>query len=114
MDVGVWLRSLGLAQYEAAFRENEIDGVVLPKLTSEELRELGVAAIGHRRKIISAIEDCRRSRLGTLQTIGDGHAGRTMTMLDRRSQRQPLGDLLQSISLNITTLWDKTGAQNAR
>jgi class 3 adenylate cyclase len=57
MDVGVWLRSLGLGQYEAAFRDNEVDGAVLPKLTVDDLRELGVAVVGHRRKIISAIEE---------------------------------------------------------
>ncbi len=34
MDVGVWLRGLGLGQYEVPFRDNEIDGSVLPKLTS--------------------------------------------------------------------------------
>jgi class 3 adenylate cyclase len=56
MDIGRWLRSLGLGQYEAAFRDNEIDGDVLPKLTVEDLKDLGVAVVGHRRKIISAIE----------------------------------------------------------
>ena len=56
MDVGLWLRSLGLAQYEAAFRDNAIDGEVLPKLTVEDLKDLGVAVVGHRRKIMSAIE----------------------------------------------------------
>ena len=44
MDVGEWLRGLGLGQYEAAFRENEIDAEVLPKLTSEDLKEIGVAS----------------------------------------------------------------------
>jgi class 3 adenylate cyclase len=38
-----------------AFRDNEIDWEVLPKLTSEDLREIGVAAIGHRRKLLDAI-----------------------------------------------------------
>ena len=42
MDVVVWLRSLGLEEYEAAFRENEIDERVLPKLTQEDLKEIGV------------------------------------------------------------------------
>jgi class 3 adenylate cyclase len=55
MDVGGWLRSLGLGQYEAAFRSNEIDGKVLPDLTAEDLKELGVSAIGHRRAILAAI-----------------------------------------------------------
>jgi SAM (Sterile alpha motif) domain-containing protein len=48
MDLGGWLRSLGLGKYEAAFRENEIDETVLPSLTHETLKELGVAAVGHR------------------------------------------------------------------
>ena len=43
MDIVVWLRSLGLGKYEAAFRENEIDETVLPSLTHENLKELGVA-----------------------------------------------------------------------
>jgi hypothetical protein len=43
MDVGVWLWSLGLVQYEATFRDNEVDGAVLPKLTVEDLKDLGVA-----------------------------------------------------------------------
>src|SRR5215472_4091089 len=50
MDVVVWLRSLGLGKYEAAFRENEISEKVLPSLTAEDLKELGVAALGHRRR----------------------------------------------------------------
>ena len=50
MDIVVWLRSLGLGKYEAAFRENEIDETVLPGLTAEDLKELGVMALGHRRQ----------------------------------------------------------------
>ena len=55
MDVVVWLRSLGLGKYEAAFRENEIDETVLPNLTAEDLKDLGVSIVGHRRKILDAI-----------------------------------------------------------
>ena len=40
MDVVVWLRSLGLGRYEAAFRDNEIDETVLPNLTAEDLKDL--------------------------------------------------------------------------
>jgi hypothetical protein len=46
MDIEVWRRSLGLERYVPAFRDNEIDWEVLPKLTSEDLREIGVAPIG--------------------------------------------------------------------
>ena len=55
MDLGGWLRSLGLEQYEAAFRQNAIDDSVLPSLTAEDLKELGVDTVGHRRKLLNAI-----------------------------------------------------------
>jgi hypothetical protein len=45
MNVVIWLRSLGLEEYEAAFRNNKIDERVLPSLTAEDLKELGVAAL---------------------------------------------------------------------
>jgi SAM domain (Sterile alpha motif) len=47
MDVVVWLRSLGLGKYEAIFRENDIDETVLPSLTHENLKELGVGPVSH-------------------------------------------------------------------
>ena len=59
MDIVVWLRSLGLGKYEAAFRENEIDETVLPSLTHETLKELGVTAVGHRLKLLDAIAALR-------------------------------------------------------
>ena len=59
MDLGGWLRSLGLGQYEAAFRENEIDDAVLPSLTAEDLKDLGVSVVGHRRKLLDAIAGLR-------------------------------------------------------
>ena len=55
MDVGDWLRKLGLEQYEAAFRENKIDDTVLPSLTAEDLKDLGVGFVGHRRRLLDAI-----------------------------------------------------------
>jgi class 3 adenylate cyclase len=54
MDVGDWLRSLGLGQYEAAFRESEIEADVLPELTDQHLKDLGVP-LGHRLKMLRAI-----------------------------------------------------------
>ena len=55
MDIGGWLRELGLAQYEAAFRDNAVDGAILPKLTADDLKEIGVVAVGHRRRLLDAI-----------------------------------------------------------
>jgi hypothetical protein len=65
MDIVVWLRSLGLGKYEAAFRENEIDETVLPSLTHETLKELGVTAVGHRLKLLDATAALRND--GSLQ-----------------------------------------------
>ena len=59
MDVGSWLRGLGLERYEAAFRENEIDETVLPTLTADDLKDLGVCYVGHRRKLLNAIAALR-------------------------------------------------------
>src|ERR1700761_4937317 len=59
MDLGDWLRRLGLEQYEATFRENEIDDTVLPSLTADVLKDLGVSLVGHRRKLLDAIAKLR-------------------------------------------------------
>jgi predicted ATPase/class 3 adenylate cyclase len=55
MDVGGWLRRLGLERYETSFRENNIDDTVLPSLTAEDLKDLGVGFVGDRRKLLNAI-----------------------------------------------------------
>jgi len=55
MDVAAWLQGLGLERYVPAFRDNEIDWEALPKLTAEDLKDLGVVLGGHRRKLLDAI-----------------------------------------------------------
>ena len=55
IDITDWLRKLGLEQYAPAFRNNAIDAKVLPSLTSEDLRDLGVNLVGHRRRLLDAI-----------------------------------------------------------
>jgi hypothetical protein len=59
VDISVWLRSLDMEQYEQAFRENAIDATVLPELTVDDLRELGISLVGHRRKLLAAIAALR-------------------------------------------------------
>ena len=58
-DIDGWLRSLGLEQYAAAFRDNAIDEKVLPRLTAEDLKDLGVGLVGHRRTLLEAIAALR-------------------------------------------------------
>jgi class 3 adenylate cyclase/tetratricopeptide (TPR) repeat protein len=55
MDVSGWLRSLGLGQYEEKFRDNKIDADVLPQLTADDLKDIGVSAVGDRRRLLAAI-----------------------------------------------------------
>jgi hypothetical protein len=55
MDVGGWLRGLGLGQYEANFRDNKIDADLLPRLTNDDLKDIGVSALGDRRRLLDAI-----------------------------------------------------------
>jgi predicted ATPase/class 3 adenylate cyclase len=55
VNIAEWLDGLGLGQYAGAFTDNAIDAAVLPKLTAEDLREIGVAAVGHRRRLLDAI-----------------------------------------------------------
>src|SRR5271163_331829 len=54
MDVGDWLRSLGLGQYETLFRQNDIDAEVLPEVTEGDLEKFGVS-FGHRKRLLRAI-----------------------------------------------------------
>ena len=105
MDIGEWLRNLGLGQYEAAFRDNEIDGAVLPKLTVDDLRELGVAVVGHRRKIISAIEElnaassARAEGVNAVPTQSHVPVGASSDAAERRPITVMFCDLVGSTSL---------------
>src|ERR1700722_10878744 len=55
MDVGGWLRGLGLGQYEEQFRDNKIDADLLPRLTVDDLKDIGVSVVGGRRRLLDAI-----------------------------------------------------------
>ena len=69
MDVASWLRSLGLEQYEATFRDNAIDDSVLPDLTDQDLEKLGVL-LGHRRKLLRAIANIEATAQTASSAVG--------------------------------------------
>ena len=54
-DIRQWLEDLELGEYADAFDENRIDTKVLPTLTNEDLKDIGVPAVGDRRKLLNAI-----------------------------------------------------------
>lgn len=59
MDVEAWLEGLGLKRYAESFRDNDIDAEILRELTPQDLRELGVGSVGHRRLLLKAIAELR-------------------------------------------------------
>src|SRR6516225_3529476 len=102
MDVGGWLRRLGLEQYEVAFRENEIDDTVLPRLTAEDLRELGVGSVGHRRKLLDAIADLR-TKANAPTPLSDAPLATDKAAQDTAERRQVtvmFSDLVGSTALS--------------
>jgi hypothetical protein len=82
LDIAAWLHHLGLDQYERAFRDSDVDAEVLASLTADDLRELGVISLGHRKKLLSAIAalslgpgnepdpDCKPAPLETVTSHG--------------------------------------------
>ena len=69
MDVGKWLEDLGLGDYAPAFAENHIDDETLAELTGDDLKELGIASLGHRKRLLAAI-----ARLGDGTAASPGPA----------------------------------------
>ena len=78
MDVASWLRELGLERYEATFRENDVGPELLPSLTADDLKEIGVTSFGHRRHLLEAIAKLR-SDAPSQQTVSstDDHRAST-------------------------------------
>jgi len=103
MDVASWLRSIGLEQYEAVFRDNAISEKVLPRLTAEDLKDLGVSIVGHRRVLLDAITDLRS---GTKAEQAPPEASSTTaepakdTAAERRQVTVMFSDLVGSTALS--------------
>jgi hypothetical protein len=99
VDIAAWLRGLGLEQYEQAFGANKIDEEVLPSLTSEDLREIGVVLIGHRRRLLNAI-----AALGTevpkVTKTTESHALPAPANAERRQLTVMFCDLVGSTALS--------------
>jgi class 3 adenylate cyclase/predicted ATPase len=105
MDIEGWLRSLGLERYEGAFRQNEIDETVLPNLTAEDLMQIGVGPVGHRRKLLDAIAALRTDAGGTAPSAEAATAPTAASVAheDRAERRQVtvmFSDLVGSTALS--------------
>jgi class 3 adenylate cyclase/predicted ATPase len=102
LDIDGWLRSLGLEQYEATFRENEIDETVLPNLTAEDLKDLGVGIVGHRRKLLDAIAALRTDDKATAPAPDPvlTHGKAPTDTAERRQVTVVFSDLVGSTALS--------------
>ena len=100
MNVGGWLRSLGLEQYEAAFRDNAIDEKVLLRLTAEDLKELGVNALGHRRILLDTIAALRGDTQALLPEAPQTVDRSAKDTAERRQVTVMFSDLVGSTALS--------------
>ena len=96
MDIAAWLEGLGLRQYEQAFRDNEIDAAVLPELTADDLKDLGVNLVGHRRKLLGAIAGLRTDAQPSSPVAAD----QVVSGAERRQLTVMFCDLVGSTALS--------------
>src|SRR5690348_10568980 len=109
MDVAAWLRALGLDQYEAAFRANDVDAEVLPTLTADDLKDMGITSIGHRRRLLEAIAALPSNAMPaeapaevslTSSTAPTAHSDASETTAERRPLSVMFCDLIGSTALS--------------
>jgi hypothetical protein len=94
VDIAAWLHSLGMQQYEAAFRDNAIDAAILPELTAEDLKDLGVNLVGHRRRLLAAIAALRSN------VVPAPEPATTVSAAERRQLTVMFCDLVGSTALS--------------
>jgi class 3 adenylate cyclase len=102
VDIAAWLQELGLERYEEAFRENQIDAEILPKLTADDLKDIGVTSVGHRRKLFEAIAALAEPALASQAEPGvpAEPAPRTRSAAERRQLTVLFCDLVGSTELS--------------
>jgi hypothetical protein len=87
VEIAGWLRGRGLGQHEPVFRDNDIDGAVLPSLTTEDLKDLGIASVGHRGRLLVTIAAPREGDEPTRPTAVAAAAPSRRVMAGDRGSR---------------------------
>jgi len=100
MDVAEWLRELRLEEYEPAFRANAIDARVLPSLTAEDLKDLAITLVGHRRRLLDAITALSDGVLAAGVTPAPSPATPVQAEAERRQLTVMFCDLVGSTALS--------------
>src|SRR6516225_11881361 len=101
MDIAEWLRGLGLEQYASAFRDNDIDGEVLRRLAAEDLRDLGVTSVGHRRRLLDAIAALKDTQPAAETSLAPVTAANVSRAAERRQLTVMFCDLVGSTALSV-------------
>jgi alkylhydroperoxidase/carboxymuconolactone decarboxylase family protein YurZ len=109
VEIADWLRRLGLDQYESVFRDNDVDTETLPSLTGDDLRELGVTSLGHRKRLLSAIaalsptlgRNLEDDRGPPLAEAGASRPSIKMRPAERRHLTVMFADLVGSTALSV-------------
>ena len=133
MNVEDWLRQIGLEQYAQVFAEHDISADVLPHLTSDDLRELGITLVGHRRRLLVAIEALRGPAGPPLFEAAANDRGPApgssaerrqitalfcdivgSTPLSTQLDPEEMRDLLSTYQMNVTAAVTATGGYVAR
>ncbi len=102
LDIEAWLAGLGLERYVEAFRAHDVDAETLAKLTGEDLKEIGVASVGHRRKLLDAIAG--------LAEVGAGPPSAAERPGEPAGERRQVTVLFADLS-NFTELSNELGAE---
>jgi class 3 adenylate cyclase len=90
IEIADWLRGLGLEQYASAFHENAIDAEILRELTADDLKDLGVNVVGHRRKLLAAITALRPDPTTGEPASEQARAGQDAGMAAGEAERRQL------------------------
>jgi class 3 adenylate cyclase len=99
-QVADWLQKLGLGKYAQSFAENDISFSILPDLTDQDLKELGVASLGHRRQLLRAIADLTDSVSPSSKPTADTALLRPRDAAERRQVTVMFSDLVGSTALS--------------
>ena len=106
-QIAGWLEKLGLGQYAPRFAENDINFAILCDLTDQDLKELGVSSLGHRRQLLRAIAELNNTvEKGAPKLAPATAAPVTPQLHDAAERRQLTGmfcDLVGSTALSVSS-----------
>ena len=102
LDIAAWLKNLGLERYAQTFAENDVDDGLLRRLTPDDLKDLGIASLGHRKRLLDAIAALDLANVAVSEPTGGARSGNTPQ--PREAERRQLTvmfvDLVGSTALS--------------